>query len=204
MSDREHWEAVHARKSPEQVTWYQPHLNESLRLVRSCGLAATARIVDVGGGSSTLVDDLLHEGHQDLAVIDLAENALQTSRSRLGPAAEDVQWIVGDATTTLLPDESVDLWHDRAVFHFLTEARGRQAYREQLLRCLKPGGHVLISTFAADGPDRCSGLPTVRYDPDDIVDELGEGFEKVAEARETHHTPSGGTQQFAYCLMRRR
>lgn len=204
MSGRtQHWRAVYAQKAANQVSWFRPHLERSLDFIRSAKLPKDARIVDVGGGASTLVDDLLLDGYSNLAVIDLADSALDTARERLGDRADAVDWIVGDVTTPLLSEESVDFWHDRAVFHFLTEADARQAYLEQVARCVKPGGQVLVATFALDGPKTCSGLPIARYDADGIHSVFGEEFEKIGEASELHETPRGSAQSFVYCFCRR-
>lgn len=204
MANQAHWQNVYSRKSPVEVSWYRPHLERSLEFIRSCHLESDARIVDIGGGASTLVDDLIADGFRNLAVIDLAEAALSAARQRLGEGAAWVDWVVGDATTSLLAEQSVDFWHDRAVFHFLTEADARAAYVAQVMRVVKPGGYVLIATFNLDGPERCSGLPVQRYDPAGIHAVLGDLFDKVGEASELHTTPSGGKQSFAYCLCRRR
>jgi ubiquinone/menaquinone biosynthesis C-methylase UbiE len=203
MSRENHWQAVYSKKAPEQVSWYRPHLDRSLAFIRSCSLPPDSRIVDVGGGSSTLVDDLLVEGYGNLAVIDLADAALALARDRIGARSAGVEWIAGDVTTALLSERSVDFWHDRAVFHFLTEAPARAAYLAQVMRCVKPGGHVLVATFGLDGPDKCSGLPVARYDAKGIHTVFGEAFDKVDQATEQHETPWGGVQSFVYCFCRR-
>jgi len=203
MDEKEHWQRIYAQKPPESLGWYRPHLDQSLQFIRACGLAQNARIVDVGGGASTLVDDLLNEGYGNVAVIDLAEAALDEARARLGERAAAVDWIPGDITTPLLDDASVDLWHDRAVFHFLTDETVRRAYLDEALRCVKPGGHVLVATFGLDGPEQCSGLPVVRYDASGIHTVFGDRFAKVGAAAEQHATPWGSTQSFVYCLCRR-
>jgi ubiquinone/menaquinone biosynthesis C-methylase UbiE len=204
MSNEEHWQAVYQTKQPDEVSWYQPHLERSLEFIRASELAPDARIVDVGGGASTLVDDLLGEGYRNVAVIDLADAALAAARLRLGDRAPMVDWIVGDVTTPLLPDATVDFWHDRAVFHFLTEPAARSAYLAQVLRSVKPGGRVLVATFAPDGPEKCSGLPVARYDANGIHSVFGDVFEKVGEASEQHATPWGSVQSFVYCFCHRR
>jgi SAM-dependent methyltransferase len=204
MTNKPHWEGVYLQKSASEVSWYQPHLTQSLELIAEAKVPPTAAIVDVGGGASTLVDDLLARGFTNITIIDLAAAALAQSRERLGDRARGVRWLEGDATSELLSPRSVDLWHDRAVFHFLTEEPRRRAYAEQLERCVRPGGFVLMSTFAPDGPERCSGLPVARYSPDELVAALGPGFEKVAEAREQHTSPWGSGQSFSYALCRRR
>lgn len=203
MQTDAHWQKVYSEKAPDRVSWYRPHLDKSLEFIRICGLNPNARIVDVGGGASTLVDDLLSAGYTNLAVIDLAAAALATARQRLGVRATSVEWIVGDITTPLLPVNSVDLWHDRAVFHFLTEAPARAAYLAQVVRAVKPGGHVLVATFGLDGPESCSGLPVARYDAEGIHAVFGDAFDKLAESAEQHQTPWGAVQSFVYCFCRR-
>ena len=204
MGERDHWQRVYEERAPEAVSWYRQHLERSLAFVRSAALAPDARIVDVGGGASTLVDDLLAAGYVNLAVIDLADAALATAQARLGGRASAVDWIAGDITAVPLPAASIDLWHDRAVFHFLTGEDDRGAYVAQVERAVKPCGYVLIATFAPDGPERCSGLPVARYDAEGIREALGDDFEKVGEAREEHETPQGRQQPFVYCFCRRR
>jgi len=201
---REHWEQVYGSKATDRVSWYRPHLERSLTFIRSLDLPRDARIVDVGGGASTLVDDLLAEGFTHLAVVDLSDAALRASRERLGDAADSVDWIAGDVTEPLLAEGSVHLWHDRAVLHFLTSEADRDAYRTQLLRALTPGGHVSLATFAPDGPEKCSGLPVRRYDTDAMEAFLGPDFERIGDARETHETPWGSSQHFAYGFFHRR
>ena len=203
MGDKEHWQAVYEKKAPDKVSWYRRHLERSLEFIRSCDLETASRIVDVGGGASTLVDDLLIDGFDHVSVIDLSEAALAASKQRLGDHASKVDWIVGDVTTVLLPAGSVDMWHDRAVFHFLTEEKTRSAYLAQVMHCVKPGGHVLVATFALDGPQMCSGLPVVRYDSAGIHSMFGNAFEKVGATAEIHKTPWGGFQSFVYCCCRR-
>lgn len=204
MSETQHWQAVYEKKVAEEVSWYRAHLERSLSFVRSCHLAADARIVDVGGGASTLVDDLLDQGYANLAVLDLAEAALQKTRERLAERAAGVDWIVGDATQALLPSLSVDFWHDRAVFHFLTDELDRAAYLEQATRCIKPRGYLLVATFGLNGPEQCSGLPVARYDRGNLYAQFASAFDKIGEATEVHETPWGSPQSFVYCLCQRR
>jgi len=194
--DAQHWEGVYTRKAVDAVSWYRPHLDTSLRFIDAAALAPDARIVDVGGGASSLVDDLLDRGFRNVAVVDLASAALAAVRARLGARAAAVDFVVGDATSALLPDASVDFWHDRAVFHFLTDPEARAAYIAQVRRCVKPGGLVLVSTFAPEGPVACSGLPVQRYDADGIHDAFGGTFEKLGETAENHRTPWGSEQAF--------
>lgn len=204
MTDLEtHWQQVYSTKDSQGVSWYRPHLDRSLAFIRSRELPKDARIVDVGGGAATLVDDLLADGFTNLAVIDLSSEALRVAQERLGAAADSVDWIAGDVTEPLLAERSVDLWHDRAVLHFLTSEDGRQAYRAQLLRALKPGAFASIATFAPDGPEKCSGLPVRRYDAAAMAELFGPELELQGEARESHETPWGSAQSFAYGFFRR-
>jgi len=203
MDGTHHWQGVYEHKLPEEVSWYRPHLDLSLRFIESAGLERESRIVDIGGGASTLVDDLLKRGYANVAVIDIANAALAGARARLGDRASRVDWIVGDATEPLLSDASVDFWHDRAVFHFLVDGAAWSSYLEQVRRCVKPGGRVLIATFGLDGPEKCSGLPVARYDAGGIHAVFGATFEKVGEATEQHDTPWGSQQAFVYCFCRR-
>lgn len=203
MDNQEHWQAVYSKKQVTDVSWFRPHLDQSLALIKTCGLRPDAHIVDVGGGGATLVDDLLDLNFVNITVIDLASAAFEQSRKRLGERADHVRWIVGDATTPVLETQSIDLWHDRAVFHFLTDETQRDAYQAEVLRCVRPGGHVLIGTFATDGPERCSGLTVSRYSPVELADLFAPEFELVEQAREIHKTPNGGEQAFSYALLRR-
>lgn len=200
---KNHWEDVYARRTPDSVSWFQPHAEHSLDLIARTGLTHDAAIIDVGGGASTLVDDLLARGYHDLTVLDLSAAALDAAQARLGDDARRVRWFEADITEVALPAQRYDLWHDRAVFHFLTDAAQRQAYVERVLRAVKPGGHVIVATFAEDGPDRCSGLPVMRYGADTLHAEFGVPFELLEHSRETHHTPGGAVQQFVYCYCRR-
>lgn len=202
MKNEVHWRNVYEQKEADAVSWYRAHLDVSLRFIGSAGLAPEARIVDVGGGASTLVDDLLDDGFTNVAVLDLAAPALDVARGRLGARAGKVDWIVGDATEPVLPEGSVDFWHDRAVFHFLTDARVRADYLAEVHRAVRVGGHVLVATFGLDGPEQCSGLPVARYDADSIHATFGDAFEKIGEARELHATPWGSKQSFVYCFCR--
>ncbi|WP_020162958.1 class I SAM-dependent methyltransferase [Methyloversatilis discipulorum] len=198
-----HWEAVYAQRTPDSVSWFQPHAEHSLELIARAGLTRDAAIIDVGGGASTLADDLLTRGYHDLTVLDLSAAALAAAQVRLGDDARRVSWVEADITAVDLPRQRYDLWHDRAVFHFLTDAAQRHAYVERVLQSVKPGGHVIVATFAEDGPDRCSGLPVMRYGADTLHAEFGAPFELLEHSRETHHTPGGAVQQFVYCYCRR-
>jgi SAM-dependent methyltransferase len=203
MNRREHWERVYSSKAADAVSWYQKHADVSLDWIRTTGIAKTASVIDVGGGASTLVDDLLREGCSSLTVLDVSAAALAGTKARLGAQAEAVAWIAADITEVDLPSRSFDLWHDRAVFHFLTAAQDRAAYVRALLQALKPGGHLIVSTFAEDGPSQCSGLPVVRYSPSALHAEFGSDFALVKHQREEHRTPTGALQRFVYCQFRR-
>jgi SAM-dependent methyltransferase len=203
VTDRKtHWETVYRTKRPTEVSWYQPQATRSLELIRLAVPDAAARIIDVGGGASTLVDGLLQAGYSNLSVLDVSATALAEARARLGDAASRVRWLEGDILSAELPEAIYDLWHDRAVFHFLTDSPDRTAYVAQVRRAVRPGGYVLVATFADDGPLKCSGLPVARYSVDTLHQEFDGGFELVESVREQHVTPSGSTQSFLYCLCR--
>lgn len=203
MESKEHWEQVYTAKAPTEVSWFQEHAELSLKLIRDAAVPMSASIIDVGGGASTLVDDLLAEGRDRLTVLDLSAVALATARDRLGARASSVQWIEGDILEAELPSQAYDVWHDRAVFHFLTRPDERAAYVRKVLHAVKPGGLVIVATFAADGPTRCSGLPVMRYAASELHAEFGEPFQLLGHARESHHTPAGGEQKFIYCFCRK-
>ncbi|RTL45496.1 MAG: class I SAM-dependent methyltransferase [Burkholderiales bacterium] len=202
MQSKEHWERVYASKAVEAVSWYQPHAEQSLALILGTGTPLTGSIIDVGGGASTLIDDLLANGYSALTVLDLSEAALETAKHRLGTRAEAVSWRVGDVTNVRLPEHSYDVWHDRAVFHFLTSESDRRAYVANVLRSVKPLGHVIVATFAEDGPTQCSGLPVMRYSADELHAQFGAAFALLKQEREVHHTPFGTVQKFIYCYCR--
>jgi len=199
MQSKEHWERVYSTKSTDAVSWYQPHADHSLQLIEATGVPRTASIIDVGGGASTLVDDLLARDYQGITVLDLSSAALNSAKDRLGTKANSVTWLESDITRAELPFHAYDVWHDRAVFHFLTAPEDRHAYVKSVLRSVKPGGHVIVATFAEDGPLQCSGLPVMRYSAAQLHAEFGEGFKLISHDRELHHTPFGTTQQFTYC-----
>lgn len=198
-----HWQGVHRSKSPEETSWFQLRPEPSLRLIDAAGLGGDTRMVDIGGGASTLVDHLLARGWQRITVLDIAEDALRRARERLGERAAAVTWEVADVTRWR-PEQSFELWHDRAVFHFLTDAADRAAYRDTLAAALRPGGYAVVATFALDGPERCSGLPVVRYDSAALAAEFAGCLELVQSARDEHVTPGGKLQAFTFCLFRRR
>ena len=201
-SSKQHWDRVYRRKG-DDVSWFQPTLARSLAIIDRLELPAGARAIDVGSGSSTLVDDLLARGFSEVTLVDLSEVALDATRTRLGERAERVNFVVGDITRAPLAKDAYDLWHDRAVFHFLTEPEARAAYVRQVLRALKPGGHVIVATFGREGPEQCSGLPVARYDERSLHAAFGErAFTKLGHERETHETPWGSEQEFVYCYCR--
>ncbi|HZY32816.1 MAG TPA: class I SAM-dependent methyltransferase [Rhodanobacter sp.] len=204
MTDKQqHWETVYRTKAPDAVSWYRPHLDTSLALIERAAPDRNAAVLDVGGGASTLVDDLLARGYRDLSVLDISAAALNVARERLGEAADKVTWLAADLLDAPLPQARYDLWHDRAVFHFLTEAEQRAHYLRQLARALKPGGHAVLATFGPQGPLKCSGLDTVRYDAWELARVLGDGFTLLDSTLELHATPFGTTQPFLYALFRR-
>lgn len=206
MSDarQSHWQSVYASKSETQTSWYRPHLDHSLHLLDGLALPPDAPLIDVGGGRATLVDDLLARGHVDVTVLDLAAAALDDARQRLGADAARVHWLCADILEADLPAARYALWHDRAVFHFLAEPAARAAYLAQITRALRPGGHAIIATFAADGPARCSGLPVQRYAADALAACFAAHFECVGDSREEHRTAAGALQPFTYVLLRKR
>ncbi|MGK0149622.1 class I SAM-dependent methyltransferase [Pseudomonas putida] len=203
MQDKTHWERVYTEKSADTVSWYQEHAASSVALVQRTGVTTTSAIIDVGGGASTLVDDLLKEGFSDITVLDLSAASLKVAQDRLGTQATAVQWLEADITRISLPAHRFDLWHDRAVFHFLTEDIDRDRYLEALNRAVKPGGFVIVGTFAEDGPERCSGLPVKRYNIEDLHATFGVEYELLGHAKEDHHTPFGTVQKFIYCYCRK-
>jgi SAM-dependent methyltransferase len=194
---------VYRTKSVDEVSWFEPHLETSLELIRATGAGRDARILDVGGGASTLVDDLLEAGFEAITVLDVSAAALAIARRRLGEAASRVCWIEGDITRVDLAPASVDVWHDRAALHFLVDASDRLAYTRQLRRAVAPGGHVILSTFGTEGPPKCSGLPVHRYDAADLQAAAGEDFILRESRSQIHRTPSGGAQPFIVCRLQR-
>lgn len=203
MNRKAHWEKVYETKRDDQVSWFREHLDNSLELIRRTGVGKEAPIIDVGGGSSTLVDDLLEDGFSRLSVLEISRAAIERSEKRLGSKAENVNWIEADVTKAELPGNYYEVWHDRAVFHFLTAEEDRRRYVDLVMRSLKAGGHIIVASFGPDGPAKCSGLDVVRYSPEAMHDEFGEDFRLVKSFDETHETPFGTTQQFIYCYCRK-
>jgi hypothetical protein len=192
-----HWDAVYAGKVQDQVSWYQAWPATSLELIARTGKGPGGSVIDVGGGTSRLVDALLDERFEDLAVLDISAEALARSQERLGARATGVTWIVSDVCRWK-PARTFEVWHDRAVFHFLVSPEDRKAYRKAMAAALATGGQAVIGTFALDGPERCSGLPVARYEPETLAAELGAGFRIVESRYEDHWTPSGGLQPFQF------
>jgi 2-polyprenyl-3-methyl-5-hydroxy-6-metoxy-1,4-benzoquinol methylase len=197
---QQHWEKVYGTKAPDQVSWFRPHLETSLALIRRATRGnQSASIIDAGGGASTLVDDLIERGYRNVTVLDISQAALDSARQRLGDATSAVQWLCADVAQSTLPARLYDVWHDRAVFHFLTAPEERQAYIRNVASAVKPGGHVIVSTFGPEGPTKCSGLDVLRYDADSLHGEFGARFRLVESSKEIHDTPFGTQQQFLYC-----
>jgi SAM-dependent methyltransferase len=203
MNLKAHWEQAYADRPPEQLGWYRPRLESSLALIAAAGLRKDQPLIDVGGGASTLVDDLLALGYERITVADLSDAALERARRRLGDRAEAVTWMSADMLTAELPAAGYDLWHDRAVFHFLTAAADRAAYLAQLRHALGPGGQAIFGVFAPEAPPRCSGLEVRRYTPEGLRDEIGSGFVLLEQRSERHVTPGGVEQAYVYCRFRR-
>lgn len=203
ITDRHaHWENVYTTKAEAEVSWFQESPAVSLALIQATGVPGDAAIVDIGGGASRLVDALLHDGYSAVTVLDLSDHALAAARTRLGGSAASVQWIAADVTAWESAT-TFDVWHDRAAFHFLTEPADRSAYIARALKALRPGGHLIIGTFAPDGPERCSGLPVQRYDAASLGETLGRSFQLVDARSHDHVTPMGRVQRFQFSRFRR-
>jgi len=197
-----HWQAVYSSKSETDVSWFQESPAPSLDMIKIAGATPTSTLIDIGGGASRLVDELLARGFHDIGVLDLSQAALDVAKSRLGDAAKHVDWIVCDVTKWQ-PAKCYDLWHDRAAFHFLTQAEQKTDYIARMNEALKPDGHAIIATFALDGPEKCSGLPILRYDEASLAQVLGPAFELVETRKHSHLTPWGSEQRFQFSLFRR-
>jgi SAM-dependent methyltransferase len=200
---RDHWRAVYANRDATEVSWYQENPARSLILIEATGVDDAAPIIDIGGGSSRLVDRLLAVGFTNLTVLDLAELALRNARERIGEGAGAVTWLVGDVLTHVF-ERPYEVWHDRATFHFLIETAEEARYMEQAASAVLPGGHLIIAGFGPDGPERCSGLPVRRHDADSLIACFDAAFEPVEFQEEAHHTPAGEIQHFLYGRFRRR
>ncbi|MEO7041116.1 MAG: class I SAM-dependent methyltransferase [Gemmatimonadaceae bacterium] len=206
MNRASHWEHIYGTKAPDEVSWFQPEPTLSLELIQHAAPTLDASIIDIGAGASTLVDALLYAGYHRITVLEISAAALDRTRHRLHGAFSDglpsVIWLNDDILTVELPAGAFDVWHDRAVFHFLTDAADRALYLHKVRHALKPGGYAVIATFAEDGPTKCSGLDVVRYSPNDLSAEFGREFKLEESRREEHRTPWGATQSFNYCLLR--
>jgi SAM-dependent methyltransferase len=202
MDHRQHWDSVYRTATPDQLSWFEALPTASIQMMEAAGLTADTCVIDVGGGDSRVVDALVARGLDCVAVLDISETALCRAQTRLGSAATPVTWIEADVTGdwTLKP---MDIWHDRAVFHFLVASADRERYKRRLQRTLRPHGAVIIATFAADGPERCSGLPVVRYSPEALAAELGDEFRLIETAPYLHRTPWGSVQSFQYSRFAR-
>ena len=202
MTTKAHWEDVYRSRAVDEVSWYGPHLDVSLGLIEGAAPDRGNAVIDVGGGEATLVDDLVARGYGDVTVLDISQAAIEVAKARLGSSAASVHWITGDITEVELEAGRYDLWHDRAVFHFLTKADDRAAYVRQVARAVKPGGHVIVATFGPEGPEKCSGMDVVRYDAGSLHGEFGAKFRLLDSVTELHETPWGTPQQFMYCFCR--
>lgn len=201
MSDeKQHWEGVYNTKAADAVSWYQPHLEKSLEFILNAAPSRSTQIIDVGGGESTLVDDLIEAGYKNTSVLDISEKAIEVCKTRLGEKSSSVTWLAANILQAELPKKYFDVWHDRAVFHFLTSEAQRIEYVRQVSKSVKAGGHVIVATFGPQGPERCSGLTTMRYDAASLHNQFGARFRLVESATELHTTPFGTTQQFLYCF----
>jgi hypothetical protein len=199
---RQHWDTVYGRRATTEVSWYEADPSHSLALIAATGVTTSAPIIDIGGGASLLVDRLLDRGHTDITVLDISSEALSAVRDRLGAHQRQVTLLAQDVCT-FEPTRRYSIWHDRAVFHFLTDAADRERYRSAILDGTGPGSHVIMATFGPQGPERCSGLATCRYDADALALELGKPFRLEESLLTEHTTPAGGSQQFLYARFLR-
>ena len=202
MDCKAHWEGVYTDRAVDEVGWYKPNFDVSLSLIAEASSARSARIIDIGGGASLLVDSLLDRGYERVAVLDIAAAALEHAKQRLGDRATTVRWLVADVTEASGVGQ-FNIWHDRAVFHFLVDVADRQKYSALARQTVPIGGHLIIATFAPTGPGQCSGLDTCRYSSDSLVTELGDGFQLIKEVPEVHVTPRGKSQSFMYAMLLR-
>ena len=202
LNRQAHWQRVYKEKGENQVSWFQERPTISLELIEAAGLDRSSAIIEIGGGASRLVDVLGETGYRDLTVLDISESAVSIAKMRLGERAAMVKWIVADVTQWQ-PTRSYDLWHDRAAFHLLTDESDRTAYIDRLTKAVRPGGHAIIGTFALDGPERCSGLPVVRYDATQLSAALTPAFALVDMRRDDHKTPWGAIKHFQFSVFRR-
>ena len=202
MNKHAHWKSIYTEKDVTKVSWFQENADTSLRIIKQNENDKNAHIIDIGAGASPLVDDLLLDGYNNISVLDISSEALNIAQKRLGEDQNKVTWHSADILKAELPSHHYDVWHDRAVFHFLTNEEDRALYVKQVCHALKPGGKVIISTFGPDGPLKCSGLPIVRYDHDSLHDEFGAMFKLIEHGQEDHLTPDGSVQKFVYCFCK--
>jgi 2-polyprenyl-3-methyl-5-hydroxy-6-metoxy-1,4-benzoquinol methylase len=203
VNTQNHWESVYQTKSPEETSWYAPHLQISLDWITQATSDLSASIIDIGAGESTLVDDLITRGYSQITLLDISSTALQRTRIRLPASVPSIHWVTGSVLDVSLPSRAYDVWHDRAVFHFLTDPAQRQFYGHRIASSLKPGGHIIIAAFGPEGPEKCSGLPVMRYDAAGLQRELGPSFKLLKDGLFTHETPFRTRQQFVYCHLMR-
>tara|TARA_Y100001960_G_C14776955_1_gene883857 strand:+ start:588 stop:1214 length:627 start_codon:yes stop_codon:yes gene_type:complete len=196
-----YWENIYASKNFNEVSWFQSRPTQSIDLINRSGISKKSNIIDIGGGASSLPEELLVLGFERLTVLDISYNAIEKSQNRMGKKSKQVQWIHGDVLETDLPVQFFDLWHDRAAMHFLTSVDDRKVYRSKILASLKPGGFLAIHTFAEDGPDSCSGLQVQRFSIETLTHELGVNFSLVVGQKHSHITPGGMEQRFLACLF---
>lgn len=201
MDSQLHWDKVYRTNPFDQVSWFRPHLETSLALIERASANSAARIIDIGGGASTLADDLMGKGYGNLTVLDISQTAIDVARARLNAAADKVKWLAANVIHAELPETGYDIWHDRAVFHFLTDSQDRAAYIQKIKTSVRIGGHVVIGTFGPEGPGKCSGLNVRRYDAQALDREFGEHFRLIDSREEVHRTPLHTDQQFVYCLF---
>ena len=198
LDKQEHWNSIYASKQEEELGWYEPELKISFSLLTGSAPDKQTPVIDIGGGTSTLVDDLVEEGYEDVTVLDISEEALSKAKTRLGSKSGNVTWISGDMTSVTLPENRFTIWHDRAVFHFLTTPEERRKYMDNLRHALRPGGTAIIATFTPEAPAICSGLPVERYTPEKLQAVLGDEFTLNHHQKDLHITPSGVEQMYLY------
>ena len=203
MSSKAHWESIYDEKQPDDVSWHQAEPRLSLQLIEAVAINKEARILDVGGGASRLASFLLAAGYKNISVLDISQKTLQYAKAQLDSRGDEIEWIASDILS-FSPKIKLELWHDRALFHFLTDPKDRQRYVDVLKRSLNADGYVMIASFAIDGPTQCSGLPIVQYDGAKLSNELGAGFTLLKQEIEIHRTPWGADQKFIYCLFQRK
>ena len=203
MDDKVHWEAIYTTKRSSEMSWYEPFPARSIELLLRAGVDRDSAIIDVGGGDARFVDALLERGFRDVTVLDISAKAIARAQARLGARATGVKWIEADVRRASLAHHAYDVWHDRAVFHFLSQASDRAGYVAQVTHALRPGGTILIATFALEGPPRCSGLAVTRYDANGLARELGDEFVLLESLTDVHRTPAGVEQAFTYAVFRR-